>query len=58
MEEELAIRVIPQERSVMLRKVYKTMRTAMERVRPREMIKMKQGQRTERVQMGKLDMTK
>ena len=34
MEEELAIRVIPGERSVMLLQVSKTMRTAMQRVSP------------------------
>ena len=44
MEEELAIRVIPEERSVMLLQVSKTMMTAMYRVRPRAMIKVKRGQ--------------
>ena len=44
MEEELAIRVIPEERSVMLLQVSKTMRTAMQRVRPPAMIKVKKGQ--------------
>ena len=34
MEEELAIRIIPAERSVMLLQVSKTMRTAMQRVSP------------------------
>ena len=38
-EEELAIRVIPEERSVMLLQVSKTMRTAMQRVSPPAMIK-------------------
>ena len=46
MEEELAIRVIPAERSVMLLQVSKTMRTAMQRVRPPAMIKVKKGQGT------------
>ena len=45
MEEELAIRLIPEERSVMLLQVSKTMRTAMQRVRPPAMIKVKRGQR-------------
>ena len=44
MEEELAIRVIPEERSVMLLQVSKTMRTAMQRVSPPAMIKVKKGQ--------------
>jgi hypothetical protein len=54
MEEELAIRVIPEERSVMLLQVSKTMRTAMHRVRPPAMIKVKQGQRTESVKNAML----
>ena len=60
MEEELAIRVIPEERSVMLLQVSKTMRTAMHRVRPPAMIKVKQGQRTESVELENaiLDMMK
>ena len=41
MEEELAIRVIPEERSVMLLQVSKTMRTAMQRVSPPAKIKIK-----------------
>ena len=49
MEEELAIRLIPQERSVMLLQVSKTMRTAMQRVSPPAMIKVKRGQRPESV---------
>ena len=43
MEEGLAIRVIPGERSVMLLQVSKTMRTAMQRVSPPTMIKVKKG---------------
>ena len=43
MEEELAIRIIPEERSVMLLQVSKTMRTAMQRVSPSAMIKVKKG---------------
>ena len=43
MEEELAIRVIPKERSVMLLQVSETMRTAMQRIRPPAMIKIKRG---------------
>ena len=43
MEEELAIRVIPGERSVMLLQVSKTMRTAMQRVSPPAMIKANKG---------------
>ena len=58
MEEELAIRVIPEERSVMLLQVSKTMRTAMHRVRPPAIIKVKQGQRTESVKKAILDMMK
>ena len=57
MEEELARRVMPGERSVMLRQVSKTMRTAMERVRPPAMIKVRRGQRTKSVEQGILDMT-
>ena len=60
MEEELAIRVIPEERSVMLLQVSKTMRTAMQRVRPPAMIKVKKGQTllTESVKKAILDMMK
>ena len=60
MEEELAIRVIPEERSVMLLQVSKTMRTAMQRVSPPAMITVKQGQTflTESVQSALLDMMK
>ena len=52
MEVELARRVIPGERSIMLRQVSKTTRTEMERVRPPVMIKVKRGQRTESVEKG------
>ena len=57
MEEELAIRVIPAERSVMLLQVSKTMRTAMQRVSPPAMIKVKEGQTflTESVKNAMLD---
>ena len=58
MEEELAIRVIPEERSVMLLQVSKTMRTAMHRVRPPAMITVKQGQRTESVKNAMLNLMK
>ena len=60
MEEELAIRIIPEERSVMLLQVSKTMRTAMQRVSPPAMIKVKKGQTllTESVQSAMLDMMK
>ena len=60
MEEELAIRVIPEKRSVMLLQVSKTMRTAMLRVRPPAMIKVKKGQTflTESIQSAMLDMMK
>ena len=60
MEEELAIRVIPEERSVMLLQVSKTMRTAMQRVSPPAMIKVKKGHTflTESVQSAMLDMMK
>ena len=60
MEEELAIRVIPGERSVMLLQVSKTMRTAMQRVSPPAMIKVKKGQTflTESVKDAILDMMK
>ena len=44
MEEELAIRMIPGERCVMLLQVSKTMRTAMQRVSPPAMIKAKEGE--------------
>ena len=60
MEEELAIRIIPAERSVMLLQVSKTMRTAMQRVSPPAMIKVKKGQTllTESIQGAMLDMMK
>ena len=62
MEEELAIRVIPEERSVMLLQVSKTMRTAMQRVSPPAMIKVTfetlQGQRPESVKNAMLNMMK
>ena len=60
MEEELAIRVIPEERSVMLLQVSKTMRTAMLRVSPPAMIKVKKGQTflTESLKNAILDMMK
>ena len=58
MEEELAIRIIPAERSVMLLQVSKTMRTAMQRVSPPAMIKVKQGQRPESVKHAMLNMMK
>ena len=58
MEEELARRVIPGERSMMLRQVSKTTRTAMERLMPPVRIKVKRGQRTESVEKGILDMTR
>ena len=59
MEEELAIRVIPEERSVMLLQVSKTMRTAMQRVSPPAMIKVKKGHFfTESVKNAILDMMK
>ena len=60
MEEELAIRIIPEKRSVMLLQVSKTMRTAMQRVSPPAMIKVKKGQTllTESVKTAILDMMK
>jgi len=60
MEEELAIRLIPAERSVMLLQVSKTMRMAMQRVSPPAMIKVKKGQifLTESVQSAMLDIMK
>ena len=44
MEEELARRVIPPERAVMMRQVSKTVRTAMGRVQPPAMIKVKKNE--------------
>ena len=59
MEEELAIRVIPEERSVMLLQVSKTMRTAMQRVSPPAMIQKKKGETfTRSIQGAILDMMK
>ena len=60
LEEELAIRVIPEERSVMLLQVSKTMRTAMQRVSPPAMIKVRKGQTflTKNIQSAILDMMK
>ena len=43
MEEELAIRLIPAGMTLMLLQVSKTMRTAMQRVSPSAMIKVKKG---------------
>ena len=56
-EKELARRIIPGERSVMLRQVSRPMRAAMERVRPPALIKVKRGQRAQTVERGMLDMT-
>ena len=58
MEEELVCRVIPGERLVVLQQVSKTMRAAMERVRPPVIMKVKQGQRIKYVQKGMLAMMK
>ena len=58
MEEELAIRLIPAGMTLMLLQVSKTMRTAMQRVRPPAMIKVKWGQRPERVGNAMLNMMK
>ena len=60
MEEELTIRIITGKRSVMLLQVSKTMRTAMQRVSPPAMIKVKKGQTllTESVKTAILDMMK
>ena len=58
MEEELARRVIPAERAVMMRQVSKTVRTAMGRVQPPAMIKVKKNQGMERVAEGLREMTR
>ena len=58
MEGDLAIRVIPGERIVMLLQVSKTMRTAMQRVSPPAMIDVKRGQRPESVKNAMLNMMK
>jgi len=58
MEEELAIRLIPAGTSLMLLQVSKTMRTAMQRVSPPAMIKVKRDQRTESVKNAMLHMMK
>ena len=58
MEEELARRVMPAERAVMMRQVSKTVRTAMGRVKPPAMIKVKKNQGMERVAEGLREMTR
>ena len=58
MEEELAIRLIPAGMTLMLLQVSKTMRTAMQRVSPPAMIKVKRGQRPESVENAMLNMMK
>ena len=58
MEEELAIRLIPAGMTLMLLQVSKTMRTAMQRVSPPAMIKVKKGQRPESVTNAMLNMMK
>ena len=58
MEEELARRVIPAERAVMMRQVSKTVRTAMGRVQPTAMIKVKKNQGMKRVEVGMREMTR
>ena len=56
MEEELARRVLPAERSVMLRQVSKAMRAATESIKPWAMIKVKANQGIERMEEDVLDM--
>ena len=58
MEEELAVRLIPAGMTLMLLQVSKKMRTAMQRVSPPAMIKVKRGQRPESVKNAMLDMMK
>ena len=58
MEEELARRVMPAERAVMMRQVSKTVRTAMGRVKPPAMIKVKKNQGMKRVEEGIRAMTR
>ena len=58
MEEELAVRLIPAGMTLMLLQVSKTMRTAMQRVSPPAMIKVRRGQRPESVKNAMLDMMK
>ena len=58
MEEELARKVIPPERAVMMRQVSKTVRTAIGRVKPAVIIKVKQNQGMERVEEGMREMVR
>ena len=58
LEEQLVWRVIPAKRAVMMQQVSKTVRRAMERVKPPAMIKVKKNQGMERVAEGLREMTR
>ena len=58
LEEQLVWRVIPAKRAVMMQQVSKTVRTAMERVKPPAMVKEKKTQGMERVDEGTREMTR
>ena len=58
LEEQLVWRVIPAKRAVMMQQVSKTVRWAMERVKPPAMIKVKENQGMERVAEGLRQMTR
>ena len=58
LEEQLVWRVIPAKRAVMMQQVSKTLRRAMERVKPPAMIKVKENQGMERVEKGLREMTR
>ena len=58
LEEQLVWRVIPAERAVMMQQVSKTVRRAMERVKPPAMIKVKKTQKMARVEWGLREMTR
>ena len=58
MEEQLVWRVIPAKRAVMMQQVSKTVRRAMERVKPPAIIKVQKKQGMERVAEGLREMTR
>jgi len=58
MEEDLAIRLIPAGMTLMLLQVSKTMRSAMQRVSPPAMIKVKRGHQPESLKNAMLNMMK
>ena len=58
LDEQLVWRVVPAKRAVMMQQVSKTVRRAMERVKPPAMIKVKKNQGMEKVEEGLREMTR